>query len=180
MERDEVQRLSFRLHLCPESAVGDDAVRLGSDNLRHPMDGRSGSDDLRIIVPHTAHIDIGMAVTGGQFRPMLHQVFLLQGKFITCSGIIDGPGFAPDAHVGVLFLDPFDEGIVMVNLSRPHSILDVPEQETERLPGRSPGTFRSAGHRQQDDRQQQILSHRMETFRIRQFCASQMYRVLSS
>ena len=112
--------------------MGNYTVRLFADNLRHPVDGRLGGDDLGIVVPHAADIDKTVSVSGGQFRPVIDQILFLQGQFVSGSRVINTAGFAPDANVRILFADPVDKTVIVLTLFGPHPVLDIPEQEPER------------------------------------------------
>ena len=71
-----------------------------------------------------------MAIAFTKLFPSVRQIFRRGrgGGLI----LVDGFGLAPDADIGIPLLDPLDKVVVVVVLICPHSILDIPQEHTQR------------------------------------------------
>ena len=81
----------------------------------------------------TSDSPILVTVAGGKFAPVVNQVAVLLGHGLVGVGQPYRLGFAPDANVRILFLDPVHETVIIVILPVPHSVLDVPVEKTQGL-----------------------------------------------
>ena len=132
MERHDVYRPALHGNPLNGGAVGHGLARLVRIGyFQQRLDRIFRRDGLRIVVAPAADGRVGVAVTGRQCRPAVGQEPGGGGLRRIRIVLVDGGRFAPYADVGIVFLHPRDEVVVIVRLVGPHAVLDVPVEHAQ-------------------------------------------------
>ena len=131
VERNDVDGMAVFLNRGPAAAVAHQRVGLRAEKTGHVVDGHTGGDDLRIIVVMAAQIHVLVTVATGCLGPSVDKEAVFLVHVVGRVGLEDALGLAPHADVGILGLDPVNEAVVVVGLSVPHAVLDVPVEQAQ-------------------------------------------------
>ena len=132
VERHDVYRPALHGNPLNGGAVGHGLARLVRIGyFQQRLDRIFRRDGLRIVVAPAADGRVGVAVTGRQCRPAVGQEPGGGGLRRIRIVLVDGGRFAPYADVGIVFLHPRDEVVVIVRLVGPHAVLDVPVEHAQ-------------------------------------------------
>jgi hypothetical protein len=111
----------------------DNDIRLVSDYLVNISNRIFRGYDLRIAVAISSDTPILVAIAQGKLTPAIHKIAVFLGHLLIRIRLPDRLSLTPYAHIRILRFYKLDKSVIIVILTIPHSILDVPVKESQSL-----------------------------------------------